>query len=97
MSLALWDLPYAKGSATSKAAATHVAPRAGSMRARILEFIVARGAHGATMEEIEIGLGMKHQTVGPRKRELETAGLIRNAGVERVTTSGCMASVWVTA
>ena len=64
--------------ATSIEAAERIAPKAGTMRARVLDYIAAAGEIGATNAEIAAGLGMKLQTVCGRVNELATAKLIRN-------------------
>ncbi len=61
----------------------------GKQRA-VLEFIQERGAYGATDKQIQSGLNMSGDTQRPRRRELERAGLIREADHPR---TGC--KVWV--
>jgi hypothetical protein len=56
----------------------------------VLEFIQDRGASGATDKQIQAGLNMCGDTQRPRRRELERAGLIREAEHPR---NGC--KVWV--
>lgn len=94
--LGLFDrpAPYARHSDTSKAAAKSIEPTSGTMRAIVLAFIRGRGASGATCEEIEINMGMKHQTASARVRELAQAGLIRDSGERRNTSSGRPATMW---
>ena len=53
---------------TSIEAAENMESSVGSLRARILEFIKFR--EGATCEEVEIELKMRHQTASARIREL---------------------------
>ena len=59
------------------------------------EFIAAGGRDGATRDEIETALGMLHQTLNPRLRELEQANCIEDSGAVRKTKSGMDAVVWV--
>lgn len=86
--------PAQAHSATSKAAAADIAPSAGTLRARVLAFIQARGAEGATDEEIATGLGMAGNTARPRRVELVRGGFIEARG-RRKTASGKSADVWV--
>lgn len=94
--LGLFDrpAPFVRSSPTSKAAATSIEPTSGTLRAIVLAFIRGRGASGATCEEVEIALGMKHQTASARMRELAQAKLIVENGKRRTTSSGRAAAVW---
>lgn len=67
-----------------------------SQRGRLLEYLRKRGAKGATDQEAgeELELG---ESVRPRRRELETAGLVKESGNFRQTHSGKMAIVWIAA
>jgi len=49
---------------------------------------------GATCDDVEVALGMKHQTASARIRELAQIGLIASRGV-RKTRSGRNATVWM--
>ena len=57
---------------------------------RVLEYIRGKGIHGATDSEIQSALKLRGDTQRPRRRELEQAGLIREAIQHR---RGC--KVWV--
>jgi hypothetical protein len=48
-----------------------------SQRDRVWSYIARRPVSGATRKEIEYTLGMLHQSVGPRVRELLDADLVR--------------------
>jgi hypothetical protein len=87
------DPPHC-GVETSRQAAESVANVSGK-RAAVYRFIRGRGDRGATREEIEIGLGMRGNTVRPRVKELESVGLVRVTAVTRNTTSGRKANVIV--
>lgn len=65
------------------------------LRARIFEFIMKRGAEGATNEEVSELLGIRIQTVCARRNELFKKHLIVDSGVRRDTRSGRSASVWI--
>ena len=80
---------------TSKAAAHFIAPKAGSLRWRVLRFIIKQGSKGGTDEEIEIASGRKHQTISARRRELVLGGFVRWNGAKRINTSGSPASVHI--
>tara|TARA_A100001035_G_scaffold233752_1_gene196582 strand:+ start:157 stop:480 length:324 start_codon:yes stop_codon:yes gene_type:complete len=85
---------YVKGSDTSEAAARALAGPASSLRASVLEFIY-QAPKGATDDEIEQALGMRHQTASARRRELVLIGLVMDSGERRATRSGRTATVWV--
>lgn len=80
---------------TSKEAAETLIDSAGSLRARILSFIVARDSRGATCDEVEVALGLRHQTASARIRELFLLGRIKDGEWERRTRSNRWAVVWV--
>jgi hypothetical protein len=79
---------------TSAAAAHSVATIANTVRGRVLGFIRDRGEQGATDDEVEEALDLRHQTASARRRELYLLGEIRPIG-ERHTRSGRRAKVWV--
>lgn len=85
--------PRVRGSDTSEAAADSVRGVTGQLRARVFAFIGAQ-AHGATCDEVEASLGLRHQTASARVRELSLAGVIRDTGERRRTRSGRNAAVW---
>ena len=87
--------PHEAGSSTSVAAARSITGAVGRLQALVLEVLVARGNIGATDDELEVRLGLKHQTVSARRRELVLKGLARNSGATRPTRSGRPAAVWV--
>ena len=93
-SLPLFAAAAQRHSVTSKAAAADIAPAAGTLRAQVLAFIAARGAAGATDEEIATGLGMNPSTARPRRIELAARGLVVKEGT-RKTASGRAADVWI--
>ena len=83
--------PRVRGSATSGDAGDSIAPRAGTIRARVLAFIVANG--GSTCDEIEVGLTMSHQTASARISELVLDGHCIRSTTKRKTRSGSNADV----
>lgn len=62
---------------------------------RIVEFLDAQGAHGATDDEMEMWSGLTHQSVSAARNSLMHKGLIRDSTTRRETRSGNMAIVWV--
>jgi len=95
--------PFEASSDTSRDAAASMAPTAGTLRAKVLEFIRGQPpvrwmetigwVGGATDEEIEQALGLMHQTASARRRELVLQGLVREVGF-RYTRSKRKANVW---
>lgn len=94
------QLPFARYSDTSRAAAGSMKSSAQTIRARILELIQGNGDLGSTCDEIECYLELTHQTASARVWELKgnPAGQearIRDSGARRATRSGRKATVWV--
>src|SRR5262245_26859307 len=92
------ELPFVATSRTSRLAALYAEPRAGTQRARVLAWIRGKGLEkdfGATDDEIEEALGMRHQTASARRNELVKGGFIMDSGFERRTRSRAWATVWV--
>lgn len=87
--------PYAKGSDTSREAAESVSHRTPTDRARVLE-VISR-PDGATCDEAETILGLRHQNVSARFWELERMGKIKKIELRRKTRSGRSARVYVVA
>lgn len=65
----------------------------GKMR-QVFEYIEKQGVLGATDDEIEAVLGLSHQSVSARRRDLVVSGRVESAG-QRATRSGRPAKVWV--
>lgn len=87
--------PFARGSATSEAAAVAIQPQMNPLQAAVLDAIRARGEYGATDQEIEEATGLSGNTVRPRRGELKAAGRIQEAAFTRKTKSNRDASVWI--
>lgn len=66
--------PFVASSETSRDAASSMKGRTSIIRNQIHQFIKARGHAGATCDEIEVGLGLRHQTASARCRELVLMG-----------------------
>jgi predicted transcriptional regulator len=88
------DVPGHEDAATSKAAAASVARTAASMRTKVFRAILEAGYAGMTCNEIEIALGMRHQTASARVRELFLLADINDWHLVRKTRSGRNATVW---
>jgi len=86
---------YVRGSDTSEAAAVSVDESTPYLRGRVLDYISARGVEGATCDEVEGALDMRHQTASPRVNELAGRGAIVDSGRRRKTRSGRNAVVYV--
>lgn len=89
--------PRVRGSATSKAAAERAAPRAGTKRAQVLDYIRSCSAQGATDDEMQSCVPMSPNTQRPRRVELVRGGFIKDSGRTRPTSGGDQAVVWVLA
>lgn len=81
--------------ATSLAAAKGIAPQISTLRERVYRYIAACGALGATDDQVEAALKMRHQTASARRRELVIAGRVVDSGRTAKTRSGARATVWV--
>ena len=90
-------VPYAAHSDTSKAAAVSQRHKSGTDRARVLAFIRGCGHLGATDDEIEVQLSLRHQTASARRNGLAKRGEVINSGRKRPTRTGRRAAVWVAA
>jgi hypothetical protein len=88
-------LPYSKNSKTSKAAAKSMVPHAPNQRQLVWEFVQKRGAYGATCEEAEIGLKMRHQSCSTRMQELRQLGRLKHVGLTRKTVANRQAEIHV--
>ncbi|RUL88171.1 hypothetical protein [Tautonia sociabilis] len=87
--------PPSNGVITSDLAAALIEPVSGQIRGYIYDYIISRGALGATSQEVEIALGIVAQTVTPRVLELRKMGMVCPSGEFRPTRSGRKAQVWV--
>jgi hypothetical protein len=87
-----FDCPAQRHSPTSVAAATAIAPRAGTLRAEVYAWLLANGP--ATDEEGIAGTELGASTYRPRRIELVRAGLVFDSGLVAKTASGHDAVRW---
>lgn len=90
----LWQVPYVAGSETSKAAAESIESTVGSIEAAVYDAVVAAGDCGITCDEIEVKLGLSHQTASARVAYLSRDKRIGIAG-KRKSRSGRDVNVYV--
>ena len=88
------DPGFVKDSDTSFAASRSFG--ADSLRELVRAHIASQGRNGATCDEVEVALDMRHQTCSARCRELVLKGGIIKTVSVRPTRSGCKAHVYVT-
>lgn len=80
---------------TELAAATKVAPKAGTLRRQVLDAIAAAGDHGLTDWQIHEHLGCRLYSAAPRRGELVRDGWVIDSGRRRETDSTSTAIVWI--
>lgn len=79
---------------TSVLAAEKALPRSGTKRRRVYDYIVNRGLHGATDDEIQDALGIDGNTVRPTRGGLVEDGHIIDTGITRKNKHGNECIVW---
>jgi hypothetical protein len=84
--------PFVAISATSRLAAESMLGHLGDLQRLVYETILASPG-GMTSDDVELELGMKHQTISPRIRELFLARVLIKDG-RRLTSSGRSAAVF---
>lgn len=84
--------PHVAGSGTSEDAAQQMRATAATLRAKVLRVLADRGP--STCDEVEVALGMRHQTASARIRELFLMGRIIDSNMKRRTRSNRKAIVW---
>lgn len=87
--------PFEKGSDTSLDAAYEIQPAKDTLQYEVWCYIRECGDYGATDDEIEQVLDLRHQTASARRRELELKGLVQKTPRRRPTRSGRNAAVYV--
>jgi hypothetical protein len=86
---------FVSGSDTSREAAKRSDSSAGAMRTKVLSYIESLGPKGATCDEVEEVLQLKHQTASARIRELVIDEKLIDTGRRRKTRSGSSARIYV--
>lgn len=80
---------------TSLAAYDSMGPDKRALKAAIHLQILGRRDQGATCEEMEIAMRLRHQTCSARINELMKEDKIVDSGKRRINTSGRAAIVWL--
>lgn len=75
-----------------ESAAANLATNKHRDRARILAHLGT--VEDATCDEVEVALGMNHQTTSARMADAKAAGLIVPGSGKRKTRTGCLAQAW---
>lgn len=89
-------LPYQRESETSReAAATKSRESADSQRMRVFRYVLSRGNHGATRDEVRLGLDLEINVVCPRVWELVKRARLYETSTKRVTEKGRSAFVLI--
>jgi DNA-binding IclR family transcriptional regulator len=66
-----------------------------ALQLRVLRYVTSRLKVGATCDEVEAALGLRHQTASARINELVGKGYLANSDAQRRNRSGRLAIVWV--
>jgi hypothetical protein len=86
------ESPGFKRSGPSELAARKIAPRAGSLRARVLSHFVANHPRTYTADEIARSLKISEFSARPRLTELKLLGWLEETAQRRPNASGCQAT-----
>ena len=86
---------HQRKSETSRAAAESMRPHVSRLNLQVYEWLRARGAYGATREEISVALDMLIQSVCGRVNELVRKGYVTQSNEKRETSTGRQAFVMV--
>lgn len=89
------EIPAARPTDTSMAAADSIADDAPGLRDQVLVAIRAAGALGLTPDEAAAELNLTPFTTRPRFSELARMGSIEDSGLRRSNASGRKAIVWM--
>jgi hypothetical protein len=87
--------PPSEPVSTSVAAAFAALPNINAQHRQVYAYLHQQGPQGATDDELELALGLSHQGVSARRRELVLKGLVKDSGRQRKTSRNRMAKVWV--
>lgn len=89
------EVPGARPTDTSLAAAESVAETAETLREAVFGWILLRKGGGSTADETAEALDLSILTVRPRVSELRAQGRIVDSGERRTNASGRRAIVWI--
>jgi hypothetical protein len=84
------------GNYNSASANKFIAPKKKSLQETIVDYITSKGKFGATCQEIERDLNLKHQTASARCSELKKEHRIFWNGMKRALPGSQPANVYVT-
>lgn len=90
----LTQLPH-NGVDTSIAAADSLQTMAATLTEAAYQYVLGRGSDGATCDEVEVALGLRHQTASSRLWALERAGRVTMSVTTRPTRSGRKARIYL--
>ncbi len=85
-------IPTQEGTDTSRESREMLKPKKHAYRLKIFNFIQDRG--GATCDEVEVGLGLRHQTASCFIRFLTQDGYLTASEDRSMTRAGRKAIVW---
>lgn len=90
-------IPAAVNSSTSMSAYDSITRNGSAEKKRMIvyRYIESCGEWGATCDECEVALNMRHESASGRRRELALRGGIVKTPLTRVTRRGEQAEVWV--
>lgn len=66
----------------------------GKTRVRVFQYLLSRGAEGATDYEISRDLNLLRTSAGKRRKEIADLGHVEDSGMRRKTDSKTTAIVW---
>lgn len=79
---------------TSLEAAQAIESDVSQLRETVFRYVKGEHLQGATCDEVEVELNMRHQTASARLRELVLTKRVVDSGMRRRTRSGRWAIVW---
>ena len=80
---------------TSIKAKKKIQPKIGSITWAVFDLLVARGATGATDQELEALMNMDGNTIRPTRGALVKTGIVKDSGRRRLNAKGNECIVWV--
>ena len=86
--------PFVRGSETSREASRQIEGVRAGQEERVFNYILSRGAYGATDEEISRDCGLAGSSARPRRIRLADGGIVVASPFKRKTSSGRDAVVY---